>query len=357
MNPSSANRRVACPGSYSLESLYPMIQESPSIKEGKAAHWVANNILKGNHKMGSITPNGEQITKEMLEGAQLYYDSVTMPGLPLHRINIEKHLDISIIHPDCKGTPDSWAIDENENHLYIWDYKYGHTYVEVFQNWQLLEYAAGIYAQSMPLLKITMTIVQPRCFSSNSPVRSWTITIKQLQEYIILLQKAEALATSFDPPQSPSSQCSHCAGRHACQTLQQSGFQAVDLSLDNTPWELSPLSTANELRYLKRASELLDARITGLSEQARSMIVRGEIVPGFTLESTSSREHWTKPAEEIILLGQLLGLDLSKPPEAVTPNQARKLGVDEILVSEYAQRSQGALKLIEIKNNKKVFNS
>jgi hypothetical protein len=275
--------------------------------------------------------------------------------MTLYNLHMEEYLDISIIHSECSGTPDAWLLDRPNDHLHIWDYKYGHSYVDVFENWQLLEYASGIYAKESSLQKITMTVVQPRCYSSESHTRSWTITRDQLLEYIEILQRAEKLALSSAAPQRPGSQCNYCPGRHACQTLQQTALAVVDVSMDNTPWDLSSLSTGNELRYLKHAAELLDARITGLSEQARSMITRGELVPGFKLESSQGRERWLKTPEEIITMGELLGFKLAKPAEAITPVQAKKLGMDLSLIEHFSQRIPGALKLVETKDGRKIF--
>ena len=54
-------------------------------------------------------------------------------------------------------------------------------------------------------------------------------------------------------------------------------------------------------------------------------------------------------------MGELLGFDLAKPKEPITPAQARKIGVDNSLIDEYSQRVPGALKLVEAKDARKVF--
>ena len=249
--------------------------------------------------MGIVAPNGEPVTKEMLEGADLYWDAISehnsLPSYSESSLHIEVPIDISNILPGMKGTPDVWFT--KDTHLYLYDYKFGHSYIEVFENWQLLEYAAGICLDK-DITAVTMIIVQPRCYTSQGQVRSWTIKAPQMLEYIKILQRAEQEAISPSAAQRPNSQCHHCSGRHACQALQQVSLNAIDVSMDNSPWELSPLSTGNELRYLKRAAELLEARITGLSKQARSMITRGEFVPWFKLEPTAGREKWLRDAEE-----------------------------------------------------------
>jgi hypothetical protein len=51
---------------------------------------------------------------------------------------------------------------------------------------------------------------------------------------------------------------------------------------------------------------------------------------------------WTKPDGEVLALGELLGLTLSKP---MTPTQAGKAGLPKDILAAYAARSAGSLKL------------
>jgi hypothetical protein len=356
VNPSNANKRVACPGSRALEEKYPILEASPAIKEGIAAHWAAIQVIKGNQDIvGGYAINGESITTEMISGGILYnncINEIRSKSSLNSDLHLEESLDISNIFPGLQGSPDAWMIQDN--HLYIWEYKFGHRFVDVFENWQLLEYAAGIYTKCF-FDNITLFVIQPRCFVPEGPVRSWTISKDQLLEYIEILEKAEKLALSPHAPQRPGTQCHQCIGRHACKTLQQMALNTIDLSMDNTPWELSSISVGNELRYLKRASDLLNARITGLTEQAKSFISRGEFVPGFKLESSKGRESWSKSPEEIITLGEFLGIDLAKPREPITPSQAKKIGIDSEILKKYSEHKYGSLKLVESKDAHKIF--
>ena len=123
-------------------------------------------------------------------------------------------------------------------------------------------------------------------------------------------------------------------------------MDAADMSELNAPLELSPAATGTELRVLKAASVLLEARITGLEEQAKAMIKRGDRVPHFKLEKSVGRARWTKEAPEIIAMGKLFGYKLSKQVEAITPTQAIKLGMVEELLGGYIEKSRGELKLV-----------
>jgi Protein of unknown function (DUF2800) len=374
--PSSAARRVACPGSRALEERYPEVKESPHAREGEAAHWVASQMIVKHFNLSlhahpkplaTIAPNGEVITTEMFEGADLYLSSIKSViddhgDQDLAKLlHIEERIDISRIHPDCWGTPDCWLFVSNE--LYIWDYKFGHGFVDVFENWQLTEYCAGIIDKlSLTGIQdqhtwVNFYIVQPRNYHRDGSIRSWRIKASELRGLFNILSAAEAEASKPQATCKPSPECAYCLGRHACEALQRSALSSVDVAVLNTPWELAPHSIGNELRYLKRATELLDARITGLEEQITAMIRRGDRVPFFKLEQSQGRDKWKSDAREIMTLGEMLGYDLSKPAEVVTPKQAIKMGVPEEVVHSYTERTNGAMKLVLDEENtaRKIF--
>lgn len=80
--PSSAARRVACPGSRALEEKYPR-EDTSHADEGRLAHAVAQAALTGEILKDPC------ITKEMEAGAKLYQQaimdsySVEVPSLHL----------------------------------------------------------------------------------------------------------------------------------------------------------------------------------------------------------------------------------------------------------------------------------
>ena len=104
--PSSAARRMACPGSRALEEQHPQTEESLAAREGTAAHWVASeSIAYGKCIMSDTTPHGEFVTEEMLEGAELYTETIASLYVKdnqgeLPDIHIERRVDISNVHPE-----------------------------------------------------------------------------------------------------------------------------------------------------------------------------------------------------------------------------------------------------------------
>lgn len=373
LSPSSASRRVACPGSRQLEALYPGFDiDSPASREGTTAHWLCAWWLHVYPDIAEPPADhaGEPITREMIDGAKLYADHILGTCGEGNRsdLQIEKRVDISIIHPECWGTPDCWYYRGDA--LHIWDYKYGHGLVEAFENWQLIEYAAGIlhslkllnadrgiYFSSNPKIQVHLHIVQPRNFHHEGPIRSWVTTIGELLEYFRRLRAAEHLAMSLETFCTPSPECTYCTARHACPALQEAALTAVDVAMQNNPHELTAASLGTELRYLRHAAGLLDARLTGLSEQALYAIKRGTRVPGFAIEESAGRERWTIPADEVIAMGELFSHDLRKPAETLTPRQAISAGLPMELVQANVERSRGTLKLVpeNVSMARKIF--
>lgn len=351
--PSNAARRMACAGSREMEERYPETSESAASREGTAAHWVAQQYLIGNYECGEFAPNGEPITNEMHEGADLYEHEIKWRCKDPEQLHIEERVDISSIHPDCWGTPDCWFVIENT--LYLFDYKFGHGYVEVYENWQLLEYAVGIMDTLSGITEVTLVLVQPRCYVAEGPVRSWVLTPGALAAYKQRLIKSEHEAAATGAECTPSPECLHCRARHACGALEKTTMRYVDLMNAGGSNELTSLQLARELKHLHEAQHLMTARITGLEEQAKNLIMKGEILPGYRLESSLGREHWTHSPDEIITLGELMGLDLSKPREAITPAQARKLGLEPEVIAAYSERKAGSLKLVKDDKAQKVF--
>jgi hypothetical protein len=347
--PSSAARTVACPGSVSLGARYPEEDTAASL-EGTAAHWVAQEVLTGKQILvGTMAPNGIPVDEDMLDGAA-FYQAVHFSIGALNPV-IEKTLVMAGLHPDNGGTPDSWdAPTPHDVHLI--DYKYGHERVEIFENWQLINYMFGIL-EHLGVNGATdqhtwcnFHIVQPRCYDRAGPHTTWRVRASDLRPYFNNLRHAFEVAMSPNPPTFVTAECKYCPARHACSTLQRAALAAVDYSGTAVPFDLSAQAVGTELRALQRAAAALNARKDALETQALEMIRRGELVPHFAVEKSNGREVWNFPVDDVIALGEAYGINLAKPKDVITPNQARQKGIDAAVISAYATRRSGALELV-----------
>jgi len=363
LKPSSAARWVICPGSVVMEEAYPDDETSPKAAEGHAAHWVALDemLVAGREpKLNDLAPNDIPVTLEMLEGADLLLSNIraSIPvGVVLH---VEERARMEDIHADNWGTPDVWACDSQAGRLYLWDYKFGHRYVEVFRNWQLIDYAKGVFntlgGLANDIREVIFRIVQPRSYHADGQVREWVVPVSHLWPLWEDLRQAAAVATQPNPLCRPNDECRDCSGRHACAALQAVTYDGAERAYDTLPVTMSAGAKSLELTTLSVAADRLKARIEGLEEDIAAMIRRGESVPGYTLQSSVGRETWSRPVEEIIALGETLGLSLAKPG-VLTPAQARKVGVAPELVGAYSTRPAGGAKLVRVDTTdaQKVF--
>jgi hypothetical protein len=347
--PSSAARRVACPASRKLEALYPR-EQTEAAQEGEPAHEECAALLRARIEPGTwVGGEGRGDISDIMYRHCEMYSHYVLGLMGSSRLHIEERLEMPGIHPECWGTPDAWFV-ENET-LHMFDFKYGFGPVEVYENWQMIEYAAGINER---YTKAVFHIVQPRASHPDGPIRTWEVELKDLVEYWDMLMRTEWEAMQSNPVTKPSSQCVNCQARHACPALQKTvlnNINTVDISI---PHDMNAAELGNELRILHNAAKLLDARITGLEQEALSLLKSGKRVPHYELGEIQSLEKWIKDEKEITALGELFDIELRKPPEVkfITPKQAIKAGIPAKVVRQYSETPKGAKKLQPIDERK-----
>jgi hypothetical protein len=356
---SGAAAWVECAQWPYMNARYPQADSLESA-EGTASHWAFAEMLFGRVVAeGQIAPNGTVLNTEMVEGAEMFVEVVdarlALYGLDRSALMVERRIDVPRVHPHNGGTPDVWFYARESGVIENIEYKFGHEYVEAFENWQLLNQCAGIVdALGIALdgvqdvhTRFKLTVVQPRSYVAAGPVRTWQGPVSDLRGYFNRLASAAALAFQPDALRvaTPSDACEHCPGRHACTALQSSAYMAADKAGASTPLELTPPAMALELRYLERALKRLEARVTGLRDSVSDQLRRGVPVPFYRLEATAGREQWNRPPADILALGKLFNVDVAKPG-LLTPKQAIKAGLPEVLVTPYVERPGGGSKLV-----------
>lgn len=347
--PSGLARVVACPGSYQLirnaraSGLTLDEDDTDASREGAAAHEVAARLAEHGEliPVGSLTSNGVAVTKEMVEGAEMWAETVAQyPGG-----NFEQRIECLYVHRDCWGTPD-YAYGPTDGTLYVSDYKFGHRYVSPFENWQLVAYAIGRMPSYLPTVRVVLQIVQPRSYHRDGPVREWIINGHELRDYAGILHAACAAAESPDAQCNAGPQCYECPVRHACEAALHMEQSALYLSGSTIPLDATVEAKAVRLHQIRRAADHLKQMQSGITEDLSAAIRRGITVPGFTLAAGAGREKWTQDALEIQALGVVMGVNLGKP-SVITPNQARKAGLPSEIVTAYSERASGSVELVE----------
>lgn len=356
--PSGAAAWKKCSLWVTMNQAYPQA-DTPESLEGNAAHWAFAELLAGRMiAEGQIAPNGIVITDEMVEGAEMVLETVKarMPADIFTAPNVEQLVTIEAINSHCWGTPDIWGFAPKPLILEVIDYKFGHRFVDEFENDQGVAYIAGLIDRIAPIigqgvglfdqaLQVNFTVIQPRCFYKGSSVRTWSIKASDIRAHINILAMAANAALSPNPVATTNSECRDCPGRHACPALQKAAYADAEFSAQSSPVELSPEAASLELKMLERALERLQSRVEGMQEVVATYIRGGESVPWHRGEQGFGRQAWALPPEQVIAMGQLMNIDLSKVG-VKTPKQAIKAGIDESVIKSYTVTPLGAMKLV-----------
>lgn len=355
--PSSLSLTVACEGSVQLQEKVPPVPETEEEAEGTAAHVVAvahaaGQVWPAGHK---FTSNGREwtVTDDMFDGAQMF--TKAMGGFHGY-LRLEDGVSITEVHPtECFGTPDGWRFfpdgfgPSKTPVLRVGDYKYGHRYVEEFENHQLVSYARGVM-QRLNLnddnLILELIVVQPRCFTAD-PVRVWRIPAVEVRPLVNIEYHAAEAALGPNPPTRTGNHCMDCKARHLCKTLRFSAAAIVTFAGTAEASTLDPTAMGQELRMLDDAMKQLEARKTGVAAQVEAFLRAGQAVPMWGLEPMRSNRQWNEglTPDAIADVGDVLGINLRKPASVITPTQAIDAGIDEDIVMEYAHRPKPRLGL------------
>lgn len=330
LRPSNAHIWTECFGWHHFRQKAPSLPDSGMYSgEGTQAHELASLMLMG------IEPD-PIYPEEMIEAVSVYVEDIgDQSGLM-----VEDPIEFDGI----QGTPDAWAIDGDT--LIVWDFKYGRGLVEVFENPQLIIYASALFRITEFSYDgfIDMRVVQPRGFHRKGPVRSWKIPVKEFGEYTRKIISAKN-ASLEGGALTAGKQCKYCEVRHHCPALQSAAMSAVGFSEQADLDLSSPESVGVELQILHSFRDLVEHRITGIEAQATALLKAGKIVSGYRLEEGLGRKTWSAPIEQVISLGQILGIPLEKPG-VVTPPQAIKLKMDETVVAAMTHRPKQGLKIV-----------
>ena len=380
--PSSLALTVACNYSLQLQESVPALPPTEEEAEGTAAHWVARRYAAGfGHELPVNTKFHSEgkswtVTADMYAGAKLYERALGGAHAELH---IEEHVTIPRVHEtDCEGTPDAWrfyidarlawevcpaqiSLDRfvygHVRVLRVGDYKFGHRYVDAFENFQCAAgYASGLMERLLlndndPDLYVEIIVVQPRNYHPDGHVRRWLVPAIALRPLVNIAYMAAHAALGPKPTAKTGDHCIDCKARHACVVLQHNTMHLADFAMTGERVELPAWAVGQELTIVRDAIKQLEARETGLAAQAESYISAGKTVPFYHMEPGRTVLTYLEDvkADELVSLGDLLNIDLRRTlalkDQIVTPTQAIQLGIDEAVMKSYAHRPRGKLKL------------
>ena len=365
-----------------MQARYPQDSTDDS-RAGDAAHWLCQQILwvYATGEVQANTPKiwgtaakwlghkddvGTMITLEMCEAVQIYVDEVmrkvdaVQGGRALMRV--EQLVQCPSIHPfACFGTPDFSMYVPQINTVYIDEFKFGHDYVDEYDNEQMIIYLQGLLDEfgidgaADQTLNVELTVIQPRYYRASS-VRTWKFKACDIRGKINALkyQGEKALLPDAECV-SGSSWCKNCTARLNCDAARQSAYWAMSVSTKPMPVNLTPDMQGIELSYIKRAISALKYMESAHMERAEALIDQGVIVPGFAKQAVSGHRKWKLDDPTMICVGTACGYDV-RSEKTITPAAAERLGIDAEFIKQQTETPTSMkVKAITDSTIKKVF--
>lgn len=333
IRPSELHILAECPGSLAMQNGLPD-EESDEAREGTAAHDAFAARFQGmKYEIGGIAENGVVFTSEILDAGDLFYKAC------MNRFKgpwlVEQTLPAPSIHPNCGGTPDARAYDTVNRHIFIGDLKFGHRYVDPYQNKQLLAYLEaymmqlGINGLEEQHTLVTLFIVQPRAYRPGGDVTQWQFTLSDARAWLNKIRSDVSTALLPGAPCKAGTHCRDCRAKHNCIALQREAASILAATYPAERFDLTPEQTGIELSRLAWALDTIKVRVEGLTAQAEEMIRQGKAVPRWTLERSASRTEWDlAKVKQAIGTAKLMGVDIVKEIKPLTPKQAAAAGFD-----------------------------
>jgi hypothetical protein len=365
---SAAPRWVNCNGSIKLAEGDPPQEDTQDTREGTAAHHVAEQMLNafkigqnwfeiGAALIGVADPDGTIIDDDMFDAALTYVQIIVkvVGNDPERRkyLFIELKVKSTYLDPEAWGTSDAIFYDVTTNTLYVWDFKYGHGSVVAFENYQLLGYAQAAveifnYKRLNP--RLSLHIVQPRCYDGQGALRSWEIAFDFIRTYINKMSHAIQTYRMGKPLCVSGPWCRDCEVGHKCPSLTGASAVAVDLSHKPIPLEFAAEGLAYEKTVIDAAIDRMTQRKSAIDALMEKRVRGGELIPGFCMEQQYGFKGWNQPIKNIFMMGDLLKVNLRKPEAAISPTQAitllKKAGHDTNTINAFYSVPKTGSKLV-----------
>lgn len=327
-----------CPASIQMQEKHQGDDDGEAAREGEAAHYAATEPLRG-RPVGPIAPNGVPVTQEMLDHARLFHETAAGSDM------VEDRVFMPMVHAGCNGTPDAAHFDPAARVVSVFDYKYGHGYVDHWHNPQLLLYAMGVLhhyeVADWSTVEVSLTIVQPRYYGAESPVRTCRVSGRALAEiWVPRFREAAELALKPGTMARTGPWCRYCSALLHCEAARKMQGAALDYADTQQSGPVTPDTVGAEMTHIARALRILKDRQTALEAVAASL----PRVTGWVKEPKYGRLAWNEPDDAVLALGDALGVSLAAPAKPITPTQAKKL-VDAAVIDAYASRPYAGVRL------------
>lgn len=361
---SSCERWWNCPGSVALVATMPPQKPSAYAEEGTDAHALAELCLKEGKDpiagkyfgrvISDALAKSVEITAEMADAVQIYLNVIREDmhnyGVSAKDLKVEHKFHLSHVDPDAFGTNDA-NLPVFLTKLIVYDLKYGQgVAVEAEENKQAMYYALGA-VQGEYYEEIEVVIVQPRAIHKDGPVRRWTITRAQLQEFEDELKLKIQETKKKDAPLCPGNWCrkTFCPAMARCPAIKQEVESAAMIAFDDYKEDPKPLSAEvmsdEQLTRVLHAMPRIEQWLKEVYAFAEAKANRGEKVPGFKLvRGREGNRKWKDETEVALAFG-----DTCYEKVVMSPSKLEKIIKDKeakSLINKLTSRAEAKTTLV-----------
>lgn len=335
LSPSSSERWMVCAAAPRREAGLPN-SSSPASRWGTACHSVLEDALLSGERPTPLStdkhwsPLDEETQKigelrEMMDTAAVAFDYVIQQQQARMPADVRAESKVNAgcmvgLHYECWGTAD--AIIVSHEILEIVDLKGGAGVQVEADAPQLKIYAIGALAEygarGAPFTTVRCTIVQPRGYHEQGPIRSKDYTIDEIMSWCERdFARACAATAAENATATPSEAgCRWCKFKSQCPELSQVSLNAAaavfqpiattdgppplsgreDLAgkLVREPDQLTP----EEIRYILDHEKLIAGWLSAVKTYAKEQGLAGNHIPGYKIVTGTGSTDWAEPVEE-----------------------------------------------------------
>lgn len=382
LSPSAASRWTACPGCMAVCSRLPPLPETQAAREGTLAHEAAAYTLSlalqesaGLYPAGAPpeAPEAAILTDEMLDGAQVYADSVlaklagcgALAGADEGQVCVEFERKVAYDKGGVKisGRCDFCLFnDAGDKTLVVVDYKFGGSPVPVKDNPQLLSYALCLAeecheSRGVNPERIIIGIVQPRSSISDFGEHGAMWAEYKWEGFAAVARDLTDAARNACyangwTPRVPGAHCRWCAARSVCRASVGKRLLLAEIAAGEA--EMRQDATDEQIGTWLTALKAIEDVRADLVNIAKIRIHAGGEIPGWRTQARRARQ-WcerirdAEPREAAAELAGALGIaeDAAVSVALKSPAQLGKL-VPKDALAPYIEET-ATLALVEVK--------
>jgi hypothetical protein len=365
---SGAKRWMACPASIVLAERSPADvsnKTSAYAEEGTKAHNLAEAILR--REIGIPLGEGDKHILDEVKGDDEMFKYVAqycqpivdlVEATPDAEVQIEAHVNMAYVHPDLFGTADAVVFDPNEQHLHVFDLKYGQgIMVDAEENPQLLFYAGCVFMDYMPKT-ITSYIIQPRANTGDTH-KSWTYGVDRLMDFEGELKSAIGRIDHIrDTVEGkPITAEDVCVGDH-CQFCPAVSICPKHLANFTALEEVIPQDgklveqyTDEQVHHFLSMQKPMMKWFASLEEGIESRLLDGEDLEHFKLVNKRANRAWKNEAT----VKRKFGKRKVTKEVMLSPSQAEKVLGKEV-VEPYWEKPEAGVTMALVGDRRKAVN-